>query len=283
MKFIKWLANIDRRLIFGFIALAIIIPTIIPMGLPVKPTSAVKGIFDDIEALPNGSVIIVSCDYDPAAAPEVHPMAEAVIRHCFTKEHKIITMALWPQGAILATNALANVSSDFEVTYGVDYVNLGYKAGAEILLNTMGTSIPEAFPTDINGNDISEFPLTKGIRNYNDIDYIVDLSAGDPGIRTWVTVVQARFGKPVAAGCTAVSAPEFFPYTQSGQLQGLMAGLKGAAEYEALIEHPSEATGRMDAQSIAHLVIIIFIIFANISFFVLRKEKKEEENKVKDQ
>ena len=215
--------------------------------------------------------------YDPAAAPECHPMAKAVIRHCFEKKHKIVAMALWPQGAALATEALSEVAADYEVTYGVDYVNLGFKAGGPVLLNTMGSSIPEAFPRDIDGNEISQFPLTKGIKNFNDIDYIVDLSAGDPGIRTWVTVVQARYGKSVAAGCTAVSAPEFFPYTQSGQLTGLMAGLKGAAEYEALVKYPAEATGRMDAQSVAHLVIIIFILFANISFFILRKEKKEEE------
>ncbi len=277
MKFIKWLADIDRRIIFALIALSIIIPTIVPMGLPVKPTKNVIDIYDDINALPEGSVVLLSFDYDPAAAPECHPMAKAIIRHCLEKEHKIIAMALWPQGAALATQALTDVTTDYEVVYGVDYINLGYKAGAEILLNTMGTSIPEAFPRDINGNSISEFPLTKGLKNYSDIDYIVDLSAGDPGIRTWVTVVQARFGKPVAAGCTAVSAPEFFPYVQSGQLQGLIAGLKGAAEYEALIKYPDEATGRMDAQSIAHLVIIMFIIFANVSFFILRKEKKEEE------
>jgi len=206
-------------------------------------------------------------------------MAKAVIRHCFEKKHKVVIMALWAPGVTLANNALSEVGADIEVTYGVDYINLGYTGGADILLNTMGTSIPEAIPSDINGDDISQFPITKDIKNYDDIDYIIDLSAGDPGIRAWVTVVQARYGKPVAAGCTAVSAPEFFPYIQSGQLRGLMGGLKGAAEYEGLIGYPAEATSRMDAQSIAHLVIIVFILFANVSFFILRKEKKEEEEK----
>ena len=33
------------------------------------------------------------------------------------------------------------------------------------------------------------------------------------------------------AGCTAVSAPEYYPYVQSGQLSGLLGGLAGAAAY----------------------------------------------------
>jgi hypothetical protein len=89
-------------------------------------------------------------------------------------------------------------------------------------------------------------------------------------------VGNSLFHRPIAGGCTAVSAPQFYPYLQTGQLIGLLGGLKGAAEYETLVNYAGDATRRMDAQSIAHLVIIIFIIFANISYFVLRKRGGDE-------
>jgi len=101
----------------------------------------------------------------------------------------------------------------------------------------------------------------------------MDLSAGDPGIPAWVMVANALFHRPIAGGCTAVSAPQFYPYLQTNQLVGLLGGLKGAAEYEALTKYAGAATRRMDSQSIAHLVIIVFIIFANFSYFVLRRAR----------
>jgi hypothetical protein len=76
------------------------------------------------------------------------------------------------------------------------------------------------------------------------------------------------------AGCTAVSAPQFMPFVQSGQLKGLLGGLKGAAEYETFMEYPGDATKYMASQSIAHLVIILFIIIGNLAFFMKQFRKE---------
>ena len=71
------------------------------------------------------------------------------------------------------------------------------------------------------------------------------------------------------------------PFVKSGQLQGIVAGMPGAAEYEKLLVnhgiHPElgKAAKSMDAQSIAHLVIVLFIIIGNISYFVKRKKEKK--------
>jgi hypothetical protein len=53
-----------------------------------------------------------------------------------------------------------------------------------------------------------------------------------------------------------------------------MGGLKGAAEYEKLIGHTEAATKAMDVQSIAHSVIVLFIIIGNIAFFASRRKKR---------
>ena len=87
---------------------------------------------------------------------------------------------------------------------------------------------------------------------------------------------------PVAGGTTAVSAPLLYPYYPR-QMLGLMGGLKGAAEYEAALVagYPEyeqvyqRAIAIMGPQAIAHLVIIIFIIIGNITFFVEKKRSKK--------
>jgi hypothetical protein len=82
----------------------------------------------------------------------------------------------------------------------------------------------------------------------------------------------------VGAGVTAVSAADAYPFLQSGQLTGLLAGMKGGAEYEILVSKSgySKATmpavAAMDSQSLAHVVILLLVIIGNIAYFATRKQ-----------
>ena len=51
--------------------------------------------------------------------------------------------------------------------------------------------------------------------------------------------------------------------------------MPGAAEYEALTGSPGIGTSGMDAQSIAHLVIVLFIVFGNITYFIETQRSKK--------
>jgi uncharacterized membrane protein YdjX (TVP38/TMEM64 family) len=77
----------------------------------------------------------------------------------------------------------------------------------------------------------------------------------------------------MVAGVTAVSAPEFYPYLQSGQLLGLLGGMAGAAEYEKLRNEKGTATRGMDAQSLAHVFVAVCILLGN---WVQWRKRKEE-------
>jgi hypothetical protein len=79
----------------------------------------------------------------------------------------------------------------------------------------------------------------------------------------------------MSTGVTSIQVNEVMPYVNSGQVKGILAGMPGAAEYEALINQPGVGTSGMDAQSIAHLVIVLFIIFGNVAYFLERKRSKK--------
>ena len=89
----------------------------------------------------------------------------------------------------------------------------------------------------------------------------------------WISIVHAQYGIPVAAGVTSVSAPQYYAYVESGQLNGMLGGMKGAAEYEALVGKPAKATAGMTAQSLVHLFIIFSVIGGN-AIFIASKRKK---------
>lgn len=275
------LERIDRRFIYLLMALSVLVPLAfrLEMPIPVSPGPSMD-LYRAVDALPPGSVVIVSYDYDPSTMPELQPMAVALTRHLMSNGVKIVATALWPQGASLAQNALAQISDSLGLREYEDWVNLGYTVGGAVSVVRMGSSISAVFPRDRVGVPYDSIPVLEGVERLADVSMVIALSAGDPGIHAWVMVAQGRFGIPVGGGCTAVSAPEFYTYLGSGQLVGLLGGLKGAADYETLLErdHPGApggtATPGMAAQSISHLVIMGFIVIGNIAFIAGRKRKK---------
>ena len=66
-------------------------------------------------------------------------------------------------------------------------------------------------------------------------------------------------------------APDLYPFLQSGQMKGLLGGLAGAAEYEALVGAPGLGTTGMQPQSVTHLIIILFILVGNTVYFITRR------------
>jgi hypothetical protein len=99
----------------------------------------------------------------------------------------------------------------------------------------MGENIATAIDTDAEGRKIATLPIMKDITNYNEMNLVVETSGSAAG-GYWITYARVKFGVNVAIGVTAVMAADEFPYLQSGQLTGMLTGLKGAAEYEKLVD-----------------------------------------------
>lgn len=111
------------------------------------------------------------------------------------------------------------------------------------------------------------------VKNYKDISFIFVVADNDI-VTYWISIVNAQYGTPVASGVTAVSAPKYYAFVGSGQMTGLLGGMKGAAEYEILVEERGLAEKGMGMQSLVHLVIILMVILGNLAFFLGRKSTK---------
>jgi hypothetical protein len=285
------LLTIDRRIIYLLIALGTVIPILLPIGFPVSSTPPVESLFETIEGLGGDQVVLLSFDYGPTTAPENTPMAEAVLRHCFSRGVKVIVMALFPIGGVtMAGQVLASVVAEYpKLRSGEDYVFLGYKDGAQAAMKQMGIAIVNVFPTDYRGRPLASLPLMQRVHNYADIALVVSFSTNVIG-EWWANLINAQYGIPVAVGTTAVSAPKYFAFLDSGQMIGVLGGLKGASEYEHLLvrRYPQlgplyrrsgvyNALKGMDAQTVDHAIIMVFIIFGNtVHFLVRRRERRAE-------
>ena len=271
---IEKLGNTDRRIIFILIALSVIIPLSLRLIFP-NPVGAEpsRDMFEYVDTLPEGSDVLLSFDYDPSTMPELQPMAIAIVTHLMNRDANVVGMALWPQGASLGQDVMSSVADSLGKVQYEDWCNLGYKTGGGIMIVRLGSSMEAVFPTDRDNLPWEEIPMLEHISDLTSFDLIITLSAGDPGVPAWVMMAGDRFGVPVGGGCTAVSAPQFYAYLQTGQMVGLLGGLKGAADYETLVGIPDgRAIEGMAPQSIAHLVIMSFIIIGNLAYFSQKRK-----------
>jgi len=265
MRWLQNLERLDRRWLFLVMGLLVAGPLIKPLALPLFVSAPVRGFVETMDQLPDGSTVLMSCDYDPGARPELVPMTRTALRQLFRKNCKVIVTCLWPGGSVLVDQVVRGTAAEFPGKQDrVDYLNLGYKSGNEAVMVLMGQGIANAFPRDQAGRDTRSAPIMTGIRDYGSLPLLVAISAGYPGTKEWVQQVQARFHLPMISGCTAVSAPEYYPYLQSGQLKGLLGGMAGAAEYEKARGEKGSATKGMDAQSLAHFFVALCILLGNL-------------------
>lgn len=264
--------TLDRRIIFVLMFLGVGLPLLAKIGLPVSVTDDVRNVYEYIEKLEPGDIVLVSYDHDTGTLPEMVPMSDAILRHLFKKDIRIVGMALRAEGNGIGRQNIRRTAAEFNKTEGVDYVFLGFRPEITAAILGLGTSFERVFPKDDRGIPIGELPLMTEVNNFNDIELVISVTDDDTPVY-WVNYANARFKVKVVAGLTAVMATTFFPFIDSGQMIGMVAGLKGAAEYEKLIKTPGRAARGMDAQSIAHLVMIGFIIIGNIAFIMRRRGK----------
>jgi len=275
-EFILKIGQVDRRWIFLVLAIVVFIPILIPIGMPIRATVTTKVVYDAIESLPPNSKVLVSVEYSPSTKPENHPMTISVLRHLFKNDHKVFVTCLWPDGQFMAQDALKQVADEeFGKVYGEDYVFLGFRPGNEAVVKGIVSNIRKLYTVDVYQTKIDEIPLMEGVNKFSDFAFLFSASAGYPGTIEWVQYAADPTGIPMSSGVTSIQVNEVMPYVQSGQIIGVLAGMPGAAEYEALLGQKGTATSGMDAQSIAHLVIVLFIILGNAAFFIERQRSRK--------
>ncbi|MBU1470513.1 MAG: hypothetical protein KJ723_07495 [candidate division Zixibacteria bacterium] len=267
------LSNIDRRIVFGLVLLSVVFPLLAKFPLPVVVSPESQALFDRVERIPDGSKIMLTFDYYPSTLAETEPMSIAALKHCWRKNLKIVTLStVGLGGPNIADRVMATLAEQFGKKYGVDYVNLGYKANYQAVLLGLGKSFRSIYPTDFYGTPLDSLPLMQEIDSYGDLQFIYIVS--DNGIVDyWVGLVNAQYNIEMGAGVTAVMAPKFYAYVRAHQLVGLLGGMKGASEYEHLVGAEALATSGMGAQSLVHLTIIGFIIIGNVAFFLGRRKR----------
>lgn len=267
------LVSMDRRIVFILVALAVIVPMLLHVSLPVSTSEPTQKLYDFVEALPAGATIMLAFDYGPSSFPELSPMAKALLKQCFDKDIGVIAITLVVDGTTLASTLLEEVAEEKDAVNGEDFVFLGFRPGATQVILGMGTEIKSVFETDYYGKKLDEIPMMKNITNYDQIDILVDLASSNT-TEAWIIYANVQYNLKIAAGVTGVMVSQMFPYLQTGQLKGLMSGILGAAEYENLVGVPGKGKQYINVNSFVHLLIVLLVVLGNIAYFIQREREE---------
>jgi len=277
MSIIDKMQNIDRRYIYLAAWIFVLFPLYVPLGLPVPIGRESKAWYNYIDAIPDNSVIIFSMDYGVSGMPELYPMTVATMHHlwdnCLERNWKIVVLAFWNQGPLVFDTLLTQIdpAEKYNVVYGEDWIELGWVPGSETGMAAIATDMWGQTPRDyLEDRPLSEYPIMAEIRTADDVDLVISIETGTPGLPEWLRQWNDPFGTPFIVGCIGVSVPGMAPYLSSGQLEGLLPGLTASGEYELLLGRPGLAVAGLDAVSMSHLLVVLLVVIGNVAYFASR-------------
>jgi hypothetical protein len=220
--------------------------------------------------------VLFSFDMSTGSLPELEPIATAALAHLAQKGANIVAVATAPDGPMIAWQLWRPFEK--ELPYGERFVNLGFIAGGESGLAAFLENPSAVFRQDLRGTPYQNIPMLKGLKDVKDLKMMASVNTGPTGgcsVAAWVRIGFTTHKKAVWIGLNAVMAPGSMPYYNSGQLKGYVAGTRGSGEYEMLLKRPGMAIAGMDAQAMAHVLIIAFIILGNVGMYAARRQKNK--------
>jgi hypothetical protein len=256
-------AETTRRIIFVLILISVIVPMLLHLSLGYSASPEVEQAFANLDTLPPGAAVLISSDFEASAIAEVGPLARAIIRHAFERDLRIVGVSLFAEGTALGEQMLVDLAEEYGKVYGTDYVYLGFRPQYIATILAMGESIGAEFPNDYYGTFVTELPLMAEVGNYDDIALVVSVYDGSMPTY-WAEYAVAGSGVNLQVALTATMATAYYPYLDSGQIKGLVAGLQGAAEYEKLLNHSGGGKRGVPALAMAQLMLIAIILFGNL-------------------
>ena len=291
-SFHDYLMRLDRRVVYVFVLIALTIPLLLEFGMAPAKMETAEMVHETVEGLPaDGSKMVwIAMDWGPSTQAENMPQTAVLIEHLMRREIPFCTYSITytaepfmkslPQKIADRLNAeYAEKGLEHRFEYGRDWVNIGYRPAAVLFVRGLAKSkdIGEYLSVDARGTPIREIPCMAKIKTIEDFSMLAEFTGLVGAFNIWVQFFQTADYRPqFVHGCTSITIPEAFIYLDSKQIQGLLEGVAGAAYYAQLVKgeefdpvsKPDLATKFMMSLSLAHLVIVFFIVLGNTGLWM---------------
>lgn len=287
------LASINQKMIFALIFLSLGFPLYFKYQVPPAKMPAADQLFNVIENLEivPGDVAFIALDFGPNTKAENEAQAEVVIEHLMRRRVPVALFSLYYLASPFLVSLPDRIADRLmeenpgEVwEYGKDWVNLGYKPGGYLQIQSIPKSddLVALFKKDVRGNNLSDLDAFKQVKSVERIKLLAEFTGLVGIFDVYVQFFKSKEYTPAFVhGCTSITIPEAFIFLDSGQIQGLLEGIAGAAWYSKRLQQlfprrtPDHSAVLNTGLGVAHLVIIVLILLGNIGVFLQRRGEQQ--------
>jgi hypothetical protein len=238
------LQSLPKPVLYVILFVVASLPLFFKIPVPNSPDQASIDFYAHLMELPEGSKVLICSDWTNSTRGESMGEMDALLRILMRKKIKFAVYSIGDgQAPRVARDTIARISREEgggQPLYKPyeDYVVIGYFPNGEGETAAVNTSVLAAFAgkTDISPTgqrEVVQSPVFEGVKTLADFKYLVNVTASSTN-----TVILERIKKTdLMFAVTGVMVPENTVYYSSGQLKGLVGGIKGVYDLETLMEY----------------------------------------------
>ena len=278
------LQSIDPRVLYVVLLVIIAAPMLFPgMTLPIVPGQQSKDAFATIQKLgaqKPAKLVLLDGVWSASTRGESAWQTQAIMLQLMRLRIPFAIMSADPQNPQLMENIADALAKKNGYVYGRDYINFGFQVAYTQTLKGIVRDIKGTLKTDWTGKPLSGFSIMANVNSIKDVGAIAEITPSST-LDSWLGLVTQIYHTPLIYVPTAVMAPEGYPFRDSGQIAGIVIGVKGAGDYENLMGVKLEGTQVSTALSLVYALIIFLVILGNIGYHGSRLAAKNASNREK--
>jgi len=278
------------RMVVGLVLIAVLlVSSMFPASAPQVVTDQylIHSFYNQVEALHEGSLVLLAVDFEAGYAGEMRMAAQAVIERLMSKNIPLVLVSTVPAGPVMAENLLQKAHQN-NPGYSLDdrVINLGYLAGGITSLQELARAPFEAARYDFHRKssltpDAAQIawtlPVLSGTSDLTRFAMVIVLSDSVDTGRAWIEQVQPVLeSTPMLLVTSAQSSPVLQSYAYSGQAKGLLSGLAGGTAYRQLVQQPGSSLYEYSAYRaglwLAVILVLIGIVYRGIERIFSRRK-----------
>lgn len=260
----KWL---DRRLIYLVLIAISLFAAFYPQNIPVKISEATQKAYDAIEAVPDGSYILMYSGGGSLKYMGSQHIAIAVNTQVQRKNLKVILISYMPINLpwiILGMEDMYAQPLNTDPLYGTEIVFLGAPPGGELAIITLSEDIRSLMPVDYYGNSLDSLPMMVGFNALKDVKLCIAQWFGAQTSTPVHTYLTGKFNIPMICYADNQEYASNLTMYKAGVYVGMMHGSRGGLEYETAVGIVGLASLNQWVYTLGASVVIILMVAVNI-------------------
>lgn len=281
------LQSLPKTALYAVLFILTTLPLFFPVHIPNKEAQASVSFYDIIKNASPDKPVLISSDWTNSTRGESAGEFKALMRILMRKNIKFVVFSMGdPQAPRAADNVILQINEERKLkgerpyVQWTDWVRAGYFPGAEAISNAMENNFRTAFQDkkakNLDGvpTPIFESPVLKNVSKLSDFTSLIIVT----GSKTSNIAIERVKSTPITLMVTGVMGPEMQVYYDSGQVKGLVSGLKGLYDVENKMQADFPGEVNLDNGAkyyptlhIALVLLIMAVIVGNVGMYLSRK------------